>query len=90
MGLGFFRNHSAGFRVELVWKPNETLEQFVPGRPIEGFKTGPLGMGHAVLYVANIDQMVVFYRDVLGFQLSDYGKNPIPLYFFHISEPTRR
>ena len=43
-------------------------------------------MGHAVLYVANIDQMVVFYRDVLGFQLSDYGKNPIPLYFFHVNE----
>ena len=75
----------AGFRVELVWKPEETLEQFVPGRPIEGFKTGPLGMGHAVLYVANIDQMVIFYRDVLGFQLSDYGKNPIPLYFFHVN-----
>jgi 2,3-dihydroxybiphenyl 1,2-dioxygenase len=76
----------AGFRVELVWKPEETTEQFVPGRPIEGFKTGPLGMGHAVLYVANIDEMVIFYRDVLGFQLSDYGKNPIPLYFFHVNE----
>ena len=70
----------AGFRVELVWKPEETLEQFVPGRPIEGFKTGPLGMGHAVLYVANIDQMVIFYRDVLGFQLSDYGQNVITFY----------
>ena len=76
----------AGFRVELVWKPEQTQFQFVPGRPIEGFRTGPLGMGHAVLHVKNVDQMVVFYREILGFQLSDYGNNPIPLYFFHVNE----
>jgi 3,4-dihydroxy-9,10-secoandrosta-1,3,5(10)-triene-9,17-dione 4,5-dioxygenase len=36
------------------------------------FKTGALGMGHAVLYVADIDRALAFYRDVLGFQRSDY------------------
>ena len=76
----------AGFRVELVWRPEQSQVQFVPGRPIEGFRTGPLGMGHVVLHVDNIDQMVVFYREIMGFQLSDYGNSPIPLYFFHVNE----
>ena len=67
----------AGFRVELVWRPEQSQVQFVPGRPIEGFRTGPLGMGHVVLHVDNIDQMVVFYREIMGFQLSDYGNSPI-------------
>ena len=76
----------AGFRVELVWRPEQSQIQFVPGRPIEGFRTGPLGMGHVVLHVENIDQMVVFYREIMGFQLSDYANSPIPLYFFHVNE----
>ena len=76
----------AGFRVELVWSPEQSQVQFVPGRPIEGFRTGPLGMGHVVLHVDNVDQIVVFYREIMGFQLSDYGNSPIPLYFFHMNE----
>ena len=60
-------------------------DPFVPGRPIDGFKTGPYGMGHAVLHVSNAQSLVPCYRDVLGFKLSDYGLDPIPLYFFHIN-----
>lgn len=75
----------AGYRVELAWKPERTTDPFVPGRPIDGFRTGPLGMGHAVLHVPNTDAIVPFYRDVLGFALSDYGLTPIPLYFFHVN-----
>ena len=26
-----------------------------------------------------------FYRDLLGFSLSDYGLQPVPLYFFHVN-----
>ena len=78
--------YPAGFRLELVWRPEQSQVQFMPGRPIEGFRTGPLGMGHVVLHVENIDQMVVFYREIMGFQLSDYGNSPIPLYFFHVNE----
>ena len=43
--------------------------RFVPGRSISGFRTGPLGLGHAVLTVENIDPMMPFYVDVLGFGL---------------------
>ena len=76
----------AGYRIELVWKPFKVNDPFVPGRSIDGFKTGPYGMGHAVLHVSdNVNAIVSFYRDLLDFQLSDYGLQPIPLYFFHIN-----
>lgn len=75
----------AGNRVELVWNPMQARDPFVPGRPIDGFKTGPLGMGHAVLHVPDAEALLPFYIDVLGFSLSDYGLSPIPLYFFHVN-----
>ena len=65
--------------------PMLTDDPFVPGRHISGFKTGPLGMGHAVLHTDNVDALLPFYRDTLGFRLSDYGLHPIPLYFFHVN-----
>ena len=58
---------------------------FNPGRPISGFLTGPLGMGHAVLHVADADALVPFYRDLLGFGVSDWSRTPYPLYFFHVN-----
>lgn len=36
------------------------------------FKTGSLGMGHAVLFVADAERALDFYRDVLGFARSDF------------------
>ena len=40
---------------------------------------------HAVLYVRNLEEMVAFYRDVLGFQVSDRGpispNQPLDLVF---------
>ncbi len=75
----------AGNRIELVWNPVQADTPFVPGRPIDGFVTGPVGMGHAVLHVSDPEPLVVFYRDVLGFGLSDYGLKPVPLYFFHVN-----
>src|SRR5499426_3281374 len=58
-------------------------EPFKPGRNISGFRTEPLGMGHAVLHVKNINDAMPFYRDVLGFRLSDYMTKPFNAYFFH-------
>ncbi|CTQ61147.1 VOC family protein [Roseibium album] len=75
----------AGNRIELFYKPMVTTDRFVPGRPHSGFKTGTLGMGHAVLCVADPDLLVPFYTDLLDFQLSDYGLKPVPLYFFHVN-----
>ena len=75
----------AGYRVELVYRPFRVTDPFVPGRPIDGFKTGPYGMGHVVLHVADAESLLPFYRDVLGFAVSDYGLTPVPLYFFHVN-----
>jgi 2,3-dihydroxybiphenyl 1,2-dioxygenase len=58
---------------------------FSPGRSISGFRTGPLGLGHAVLTVENIEPVMAFYVDVLGFALSDYIEKPFRAYFFHIN-----
>ena len=38
-----------GNRIELFWDPMIATDPFVPERPIDGFTTGPYGMGHAVL-----------------------------------------
>jgi 2,3-dihydroxybiphenyl 1,2-dioxygenase len=62
-----------------------TTEPFKPGRSISGFRTGPLGMGHAVLTAERIDTVLPFYTDVLGFRLSDYFVRPFKAYFFHLN-----
>src|SRR5437870_13892234 len=46
-------------------------------------RTGRLGMGQAVLHVKDINDALPFYRDVLGFRLSDYMVRPFNAYFFH-------
>ncbi|MGG7565177.1 VOC family protein [Rhodovulum sp. DZ06] len=75
----------AGNRIELVHAPMIAADPFRPGRPIGGFNTGPLGMGHAVLHVEDTAPMLPFYRDLLGFHVSDYGLTPYPLWFFHVN-----
>jgi 2,3-dihydroxybiphenyl 1,2-dioxygenase len=74
-----------GNRIELFCGPMLSPDPFVPGRPIEGFKTGPLGMGHVVLHVRDANALMPFYRDLLDFRISDYGLTPYPLYFFHVN-----
>jgi 2,3-dihydroxybiphenyl 1,2-dioxygenase len=75
----------AGNRLEAFYGAETDDTPFRPGRSISGFRTGPLGLGHAVLTVANIDPMMAFYVDVLGFGLSDYITKPFRAYFFHIN-----
>jgi 2,3-dihydroxybiphenyl 1,2-dioxygenase len=75
----------AGNRLEAFYGAEIDDTPFSPGRSISGFRTGPLGLGHAVLTVENIDAMMPFYTDVLGFGLSDYMQKPFRAYFFHIN-----
>ena len=72
-----------GNRLEIFHGAETASDPFKPGRSISGFRTGPLGMGHAVLHVASINDALPFYRDVLGFHLSDYMLRPFNAYFFH-------
>jgi 2,3-dihydroxybiphenyl 1,2-dioxygenase len=75
----------AGNRLEAFYGAEIDESPFLPGRSISGFRTGPLGLGHAVLTVENIDAAMPFYVDVLGFQLSDYMQKPFRAFFFHIN-----
>lgn len=75
----------AGNRLEAFHGPEIASEPFVPGRTISGFRTGALGVGHAVMTVERIEDAMPFYIDVLGFRLSDYVLSPFRVYFFHIN-----
>ena len=58
----------ADTELEAFYGPEVADTPFIPGRPISGFRTGPLGMGHAVLLVENIEDLPWFYRELLGFR----------------------
>jgi 2,3-dihydroxybiphenyl 1,2-dioxygenase len=75
----------AGNRLEAFYGAEIDESPFLPGRSISGFRTGPLGLGHAVLTVENIDAVMPFYVELLGFTLSDYMQKPFRAYFFHIN-----
>ncbi len=74
-----------GNRIEVFCDPEVASDPFRPGRPISGFQTGAFGMGHAVLHAIDADVLLPFYRDLLGFKVSDYGTKPYKLYFFHLN-----
>src|SRR6187397_824005 len=59
-GLISFRD-PAGNRLETFHGAEIDETPFVPGRSISGFRTGPLGLGHAVLTVENIEPVMAFY-----------------------------
>jgi 2,3-dihydroxybiphenyl 1,2-dioxygenase len=75
----------AGNRLEAFHGAEAADEPFRPGRAISGFRTGPLGMGHVVLNVASVDSLLPFYRDTLGFHLSDFTLRPFKAFFFHVN-----
>ena len=74
-----------GNRLEAFHGAEVASDAFKPGRSISGFRTGPLGMGHAVLTAARLEPVIPFYTDILGFRLSDYILRPFTAYFFHLN-----
>lgn len=74
-----------GNALEAFHGPLGIAGPFQPGRSISGFRTGALGMGHAVLHVKKAETLLPFYRDVLGFRVSDYMVKPFTAYFFHLN-----
>ncbi|WP_087687459.1 VOC family protein [Pandoraea sp. PE-S2R-1] len=61
-----------GVRTEIAFGGIEDAEPFAPARTISGFRTEEQGLGHVVLGSADADATVKFYRDSLGFSVSDY------------------
>ena len=76
----------AGHRIEIFHGPMLADTPFRPGRAISGFRTGALGMGHAVLKVKNFEESARFYQAILGFHLSDYIVVPFRASFFHVNK----
>ncbi|MBO0718863.1 MAG: VOC family protein, partial [Rhizobiales bacterium] len=74
-----------GNRLEAFFGAEVASDPFKPGRSISGFRTGPLGMGHAVLTAERLDDVVPFYTGILNFKPTDYILKPFKAYFFHIN-----
>jgi 2,3-dihydroxybiphenyl 1,2-dioxygenase len=73
----------AGNRLEAFYGAQVPDEPFRPGRNIAGFRTGVQGMGHVLLLVPDAQAALGFYRDLLGFRISDYMSAPMNAYFLH-------
>ncbi|MCC6890899.1 MAG: VOC family protein [Hyphomicrobiales bacterium] len=81
-------NDPLGHRLEVFHGAETASAPFKPGRAISGFRTGPLGLGHVVLNVdrsETIQALLPFYRDLLGFRLTDYYTHPFEAYFLHVN-----
>lgn len=65
----------AGNRLELFYGQEADFGLFRTTRPMDGYLTGDLGMGHAVVGVADLDANLRFYTEVLGFRISDLFKD---------------
>ncbi len=74
-----------GNRLEVFHGAEVASDPFKPGRAISGFRTGVLGMGHAVLTAERLDDVVPFYTEILNFKPTDYILKPFKAYFFHIN-----
>ncbi|MBI2382533.1 MAG: VOC family protein [Gammaproteobacteria bacterium] len=69
----------SGNRHELVWGYNGPKSPFVSPIGVSGFKTGALGAGHTVLPAMQSDATLKFFRETLGFGLSDiFDFRPAP------------
>ncbi len=75
----------AGNRLEAFHGAEIASDPFRPGRAISGFRTGPLGMGHVLMAVPRIDLALAFYRDLLGFRVSDFIRAPVSAWFLHVN-----
>ena len=75
-------------RLEIFHGAEIASDPFKPGRNMSGFRTGPLGLGHILYNVASDElctQLMTFYRDILGFRLTDYYSNPFTAFFMHVN-----
>ena len=81
----------SGNRHELVWGFKSEFIRFASPAGVPRVVTGDIGMGHTVLPAPNFEATVRFFREVLGFGLSDiYNFEPpgatglvLPIHFLH-------
>jgi 2,3-dihydroxybiphenyl 1,2-dioxygenase len=78
-------NDPAGNRLELFHGAQVVRDHFQAGRGISGFRTGACGMGHVALTVRDLNAMIAFYGDLLGFRPTDFIRDPFDAYFLHLN-----
>jgi 2,3-dihydroxybiphenyl 1,2-dioxygenase len=68
-----FTDPHSGVRMEIHSGPEVTfVPPFLPQRPITGFKTDRVGLGHFVTFVPDVAAAAEFYDRALGFHVSDW------------------
>ena len=72
--LGFIKfKDPSGIPTEAYFGPLMNFrEPFKSPRPLSGFVTGTMGLGHIVIRVDDSARSLHFYRDVLGMRISDF------------------
>jgi 2,3-dihydroxybiphenyl 1,2-dioxygenase len=88
-GLLWFEDPN-GIRTEMVHGPAMGSEPFESDQVHSGFRTGDQGMGHVLVNARDSAETERFYRDVLGFTLSDYVDteimgHPLHAVFLHVN-----
>jgi 2,3-dihydroxybiphenyl 1,2-dioxygenase len=78
----------SGIQTEIFYGHPVNPRPYQPSRAGSGFKTAGQGLGHFVVHVEDLDASVRFYRDLLGFRISDFTTvatpaGPLRLAFLH-------
>ncbi|KRW61086.1 VOC family protein [Pseudomonas sp. TTU2014-080ASC] len=81
-GMFHFRDPD-GLRIEVCHGLGDATEPFQPGRPIGGFRTGDMGLGHVALITEHFDELSHLYRNIFGFKVSDHTQAPFRVEFLH-------
>ena len=75
-----------GIRAELFHGPTLASEAFAPERMRSGFRTGDQGMGHILVNARSTAETERFYREILGFALTDYvDAQALHAVFLHVN-----
>ncbi|WXL25822.1 VOC family protein [Ectopseudomonas mendocina] len=81
-GMIHFRDPD-GVRIEVCHGLGDAVALFEPGRPIGGFRTGDMGLGHVALITEHFDELSHLYRNIFGFKVSDHTQAPFRVEFLH-------
>jgi 2,3-dihydroxybiphenyl 1,2-dioxygenase len=81
-GMIHFRDPD-GVRIEVCHGLGDAVAPFEPGRPIGGFRTGDMGLGHVALITEHFDELSHLYRNIFGFKVSDHTQAPFRVEFLH-------
>ncbi|MDY3197787.1 MAG: VOC family protein [Pseudomonadaceae bacterium] len=81
-GMIHFRDPD-GVRLEVCHGLADAATPFVPGRPLGGFRTGDMGIGHVALITEHFDELSHLYRNIFGFRVSDHTQAPFRVEFLH-------